>query len=29
VLSFTRSGMGSADESVSDKSSVRAGAEQP
>jgi LPPG:FO 2-phospho-L-lactate transferase len=29
VLSFTRSGMGSADESVSDKSSVRAGADQP
>ncbi|HXO35023.1 MAG TPA: 2-phospho-L-lactate transferase [Candidatus Acidoferrales bacterium] len=29
VLSFTRSGMGSADQSVSDKSSVRAGADQP
>jgi LPPG:FO 2-phospho-L-lactate transferase len=29
VLSFTRSGMSSADESVSDKSSVRAGADQP
>ena len=29
VLSFTRSGMGSTDESASDKSSVRAGADQP
>jgi LPPG:FO 2-phospho-L-lactate transferase len=29
VLSFARSGMGSADASVSDKSSVRAGADQP